>query len=133
MPMPWNPASRGGPRNERKKRYLRGHISELIAAASLLARGYRILGRRVRTPLGEIDLIARRGSRIAFVEVKRRTTVEGAEAALTPRQAQRLQRAAEHWLARRPSYAELDRGFDAVLVLPWKLPVHLVDALQPLG
>ncbi len=133
MPTRSSPASRGGASNERKRRYLRGHVSELIAAAALMVRGYRILGRRVRTPLGEIDLIARRGRRIAFIEVKRRTSIEEAEAALAPRQARRLQRAAEHWLARRPSYAELDRGFDAVLVLPWKLPVHLVDALQPLG
>lgn len=117
--------------SERRRRYRRGHVSEWIAAASLLARGYRILGLRVRTPLGEIDLVARRGQRIAFIEVKRRPSLEDAEAALMPRQAKRLQRAAEYWLSRRPAYAECERGFDAILVLPWRLPVHLADALQP--
>jgi putative endonuclease len=118
-------------RSERRRRYLRGRVSEWIAAASLLTRGYRILGLRVRTPLGEIDLIAKRGQRIAFIEVKRRNQREDAEAALAPRQAERLRRAAEYWLSRRPAYADCERGFDAILVLPWRLPVHLVDALQP--
>ena len=57
---------------ERIGRYRRGRLSEWLAAAALLAKGYRILGRRVRTPYGEIDLIALRGRRLAFVEVKRR-------------------------------------------------------------
>ncbi|MDX2205130.1 MAG: YraN family protein [Hyphomicrobiaceae bacterium] len=131
-----SPASRQKPvpaRADRQRRYRRGHVSEWIAAAALMARGYRILGRRVRTPLGEIDLIARRGTRIAFVEVKRRRTLAEGEAALSPRGTRRLQRAAEYWLSRRPALAGCDRGFDAVLVLPWRLPVHLPDALQPAG
>ena len=68
---------------ERIGRYRRGRLSEWLAAAALLARGYRILGRRVRTPYGEIDLIAVRGRRLAFVEVKRRATRGEAEAAVT--------------------------------------------------
>jgi putative endonuclease len=116
---------------ERRRRYRRGHVSEFIAAFALMARGYRILGRRVRTPYGEIDLVAVRWRRLAFVEVKRRNTRAEAEAALTRHQARRLADAAEHWLARRPSYREHTMAFDAVLVLPWHLPVHLADALQP--
>ena len=75
---------------ERIGRYRRGRMSEWLAAGVLLAKGYRILGRRVRTPYGEIDLIAARGSRLAFVEVKRRATRLEAEAAITPRQAGRI-------------------------------------------
>lgn len=116
---------------ERRRRYRRGHVSEYIAALALMARGYRILGRRVRTPHGEIDLVAVRWRRLAFVEVKRRNTRAEGEAALTRHQARRLADAAEHWLARRPSYRDHRMGFDAVLVLPWRLPIHLVDALQP--
>ena len=56
-PMPVKPASA-----ERLERYRRGHVSELIAAAALMARGYRILARRVRTPYGEVDIIAVRGN-----------------------------------------------------------------------
>ena len=63
-----------GPSPDRIARYRRGRLSEWLAAAALLAKGYRILGRRVRTPYGEIDLIAVRGRRLAFVEVKRRAT-----------------------------------------------------------
>jgi Uncharacterised protein family UPF0102 len=77
---------------DRIGRYRRGRVSEWFAAAALLARGYRILGRRVRTPYGEIDLIAVRGRRLAFVEVKRRASRLEAEAAITPRQAGRIAR-----------------------------------------
>src|SRR4029453_6459230 len=68
---------------ERIGRYRRGRLSEWLAAAALLAKGYRILGRRVRTPYGEIDLIAVRGRRLAFEEVKLRATRGGAAARVT--------------------------------------------------
>jgi putative endonuclease len=115
---------------ERLVRYQRGRLSEWIAAALLIAKGHRILGRRVRTPYGEIDLIAVRGSRVAFVEVKRRRTRADAEAALTPRQAVRISRAAQYWVSRHARYTNHQRGFDAVLVVPGRLPMHLRDALH---
>lgn len=119
------------PSPERQRRYRRGRWSELRSALMLTAKGYLILAWRVRTPFGEIDLIARRGRRIAFVEVKRRATREAAEASFSTRQSQRLYRAAGHWLARRPGYQTHDIGLDAVLVLPWRWPIHYPDALQP--
>jgi putative endonuclease len=115
---------------ERLGRYRRGWLSELVAAAALLAKGYRILERRCRTPYGEIDLVAVRGRRLAFVEVKRRATRAEAEAALTHYQARRIVRAADHWIARHPRYRGHDRGLDAILVIPRRLPAHLPDALQ---
>jgi len=118
------------PSADRVARYRRGRFSELVAAAALIARGYRILQRRCRTPYGEIDLIAVRGRRLAFVEVKRRATRAQAEAALTPYQARRMARAADFWVSRNPRYRDHDRGLDAILVLPRRLPVHLPDALQ---
>jgi putative endonuclease len=117
-------------RSERLGRYRRGRFSELIAAAMLMAKGYRILARRCRTPYGEIDLVAVRAKRIAFVEVKRRATRTEAETALTPRQAGRMARAAEFWISRNARYRDHDRGLDAVLVMPGRLPVHLPDALH---
>jgi putative endonuclease len=63
--------------------------------------------------------------------VKRRATRTEAEAALTSRQAGRMARAAEFWLSRHARYREHDRGFDAILVVPGRLPVHLPDVLQP--
>jgi putative endonuclease len=115
---------------ERLGRYRRGRFSELVAAAALMAKGYRILARRCRTPYGEIDLIVVRGRRLAFVEVKRRPTREEAEAALTQYQARRIARAAEFWVGRNARYRDHDRGLDAVLVVPRRFPAHLPDALQ---
>ena len=115
---------------ERIGRYRRGRFSELVAAAVLMAKGYRILARRCRTPYGEIDLIAVRAKRLAFVEVKRRATRLECEAALTPYQARRVARAAEFWVSRNTGYRDHDRGLDAILVMPGRLPVHLPDALN---
>ena len=116
--------------SERLARYRRGRFSELVAAAVLMAKGYRILGRRVQTPYGKIDLIAVRRRRLAFVEVKRRATRLEAEAALSPRQAGRIAQAAEFWISRNARYQDYERGLDAVFVTPGRLPVHLPDALH---
>jgi putative endonuclease len=115
---------------ERIDRYRRGRFSELLAAAMLMAKGYRILERRRRTPYGELDIIAVRGRRLAFVEVKRRATRAEAEAALTQYQARRMVRAAEYWIGRNARYRDHDRGLDAILVVPLRLPAHLPDALH---
>jgi putative endonuclease len=115
---------------ERLARYRRGRFSELVAAAVLMTKGYRILARRCRTPYGEIDLIAVRRRRLAFVEVKRRATRLEAEAAVSVRQAGRIAQAAEFWVSRNTRYRDHERGLDAVLVVPRRLPVHLPDALH---
>ena len=116
--------------NERRKRLQRGSRSELAAAVVLMAKGYRILARRHRTPHGEIDIIAVRRNRIAFVEVKRRRSLADAEAALTPHQARRIGEAADYWLARNPRFQQHEIGLDAVLVMPWQLPCHMPNALD---
>lgn len=116
-------------RTERQMRYRRGSRGELLAIAMLTAKGYRILGRRVETASGEIDLIAMRGERLAFIEVKRRATQAAAESSITPRQRQRIHRAADLWLARHPELQRHELGFDLVFVLPWRWPRHLVNAL----
>ena len=120
----------GSQRADRIGRYRRGRTSEHIAAALLIAKGYRILARRHRTPSGEIDLIAKRGRRLAFVEVKARANRAEAEAALKAGQTQRMRRAADFWLSRHPRYDDFSIGFDAVFVLPWRWPIHVPDALQ---
>ena len=116
--------------DERRKRLRRGNRGELAAAVVLMAKGYRILARRHRTPHGEIDIIAVRRHRIAFVEVKRRRSLADAEAALTPHQARRIGEAADYWLARNPRFQQHEIGLDAVLVMPWRLPRHLPNALD---
>lgn len=114
---------------ERRRRFRAGLTAETAAAVVLRLKGYRILDRRCRTPLGEIDLVVVRGRRLAFVEVKRRLNAADAEAAVSPRQAERIRRAADLWLARHAAYQDRDIAFDIVHVLPRRWPRHLADAL----
>lgn len=118
--------------NERRARLRRGQSAEWVAAALLMLKGYRILARRLRTPYGELDLIAARGGRLAFVEVKRRRALPDAEASLTPHQAGRIARAADHWLDRHPAFRDHEIGLDAILVVPGHWPRHLPNALDAL-
>ena len=104
-----------------------GRRAETLAALWLQLKGYRILARRVRTPAGEIDLIARRGRQVAFVEVKARGDMRGAAEAITPRGMRRIARASKFILARYLRRNDSAR-FDAVYIRPWRLPVHLKGA-----
>lgn len=110
--------------------YRKGLMAEAVAALLLMAKGYRILARRFRSPVGEIDLVARRGRRIVFVEVKSRASMDAAAWSVTPRQQQRIARAAEAWRQRNPRLADRDISFDVVLVSPRALPRHLSDAFR---
>ena len=94
----------------------------------LRLKGYRILARDFRSPVGEIDLIARRGSVLAVVEVKARQSLEEAGEAIGPRQRARIRNAAIVFLQRHPSLGTLDVRFDAVLMVPGRWPRHLTDA-----
>jgi putative endonuclease len=114
---------------ERRLRLKRGRISEALAAALLIAKGYRILGRRVKTHAGEIDIIAVRGKRLAFVEVKRRLTRDDAAGAVSVRQAARIRRAADLWLAHRPRYHGHVFAYDVILSVPGRLPRHIPDGM----
>ena len=112
----------------RQRAYARGRRGERIAAWWLRLKGYRVLARGFRCPAGEVDLIARRGSILAIVEVKHRDSLAVAGEAVGPRQQHRVRRAAEHFLQRRPDLAGLQLRFDAVLLVPRQLPRHLKDA-----
>lgn len=101
-----------------------GHASEWLAAAWLMARGYQVLGFRLKTRGGEIDILARRGSVLAVVEVKRRTTLEQALAALTPDQYDRLLAAGRSVLRQRPSLAGHVLRIDMVALAPGRFPRH---------
>ncbi len=123
-------AGTGDRLKDRRRRLEHGRWAELIAAALLTAKGYRILARRHVTPYGEVDIIAARRDRIVFVEVKRRATRDDAEAALTPHQGDRIGRAADYWLSRHPAYLQREVGLDAVLVTPRGWPRHIPNALD---
>lgn len=112
----------------RRKAYRRGHRGEWLAALALMLKGYRILARRHRTKLGEIDLIARRGDLVLFVEVKARRTLIEAMEAIGRESERRIEGAADLWLSRQPDYGRLSMRFDMVAVLPWRWPVHVENA-----
>jgi putative endonuclease len=112
----------------RRQAYRRGHRGEWLAAVALMLKGYRILARRHRTKLGEIDLIARRGDLVLFVEVKARRTLMEAMEAIARSSERRIEGAADLWLSRQPDYGKLSVRFDMVAVLPWRWPVHVENA-----
>lgn len=107
----------------------RGRHAETLAAWYLRARGWRIVAVRARTPVGEVDLIARRGKTLAFVEVKQRATMEAAEISLDRRRLQRVAAAAEWLLPRFLKGAETAR-IDVIYIVPRRWPRHLVDVWQ---
>ena len=115
----------------RRAAYRHGHLAEAAAAALLLIKGYRLLSRRYKTPLGEIDLIAKRGRVVAFVEVKARPTRREALDAVGRGAEKRIVDAADLWLAKHPQAAAFDLRYDMVLVTPWELPQHVPDAFRP--
>ena len=115
---------------ERVAAFRTGISAESRAAAYLMAKGYRILARRYRTPHGEIDIVAKRRNLLAFVEVKARATLDDAAFAVTPRQQARIVDAAQAWLMAHPEHAEFELRFDAVLIAPRSLPRHLLAAFD---
>lgn len=116
---------------DRRAAYRHGLAAELLAAALLMLKGYRVLARRYRTPLGEIDLIVKRGRLVAFVEVKARPTVVDALESVGREAERRIVGAADLWLAKHPDAAGLDLRYDMVLITPGRLPRHVPDAFRP--
>lgn len=108
--------------------YRSGIMAESWAALWLQLKGYTILARRLRTPGGEIDILARRGGVVAIVEVKYRPQLAAAAAAIAPRQQQRLGQAARFMLAQRPELGQHVIRFDAVLVNRWGQLRHIANA-----
>ncbi len=93
-------------------------------------KGYHVVARRHQTPVGEIDLIVRRGRTVAFVEVKARPTLDMAAESIRLYQQSRIVRAAEAFLSRNPRLNGYDLRFDAVLIAPGRLPRHLPAAFD---
>jgi putative endonuclease len=118
------------PRPERVEAFQLGLSAESRAAMLLIAKAYRIIERRWKTPLGEIDIVARRRHTLVFVEVKARETFDAAAEALTARGRQRIIGAAEFWLAAHPEDANAEIRFDVILVAPGKLPRHIANAFD---
>ena len=115
---------------ERQIAFKLGLSAENRAAALLLAKGFRIAARRWRSPAGEIDIVARRGNLLIFVEVKARARLDYAAYSVTERQQRRVAAAASAWLAAHPDDAMSDMRLAAILVAPRSLPRHIAGAFE---
>ncbi|MCB2053316.1 MAG: YraN family protein [Geminicoccaceae bacterium] len=113
--------------SDRRHSEKRGRRAELAALWFLRLKGYELVARRFSTPVGEIDLVVRRGELLVFVEVKRRTSKVAALDALGATQRARIARAAALFLQRRPSLCSMACRFDLVAIGGF-LPVHVEDA-----
>ncbi len=122
-----------GPRPERRAAFRLGLTAEVKAAALLMAKGYHIVARRWRSPVGEIDLVVRRGRVLVFVEVKARASFDDAAESVTPRQRRRIVAGANAWLAKHPGDVTRDIRFDVVLVAPRRWPHHIQAAFDATG
>ncbi|MBS0483322.1 MAG: YraN family protein [Proteobacteria bacterium] len=111
----------------RAEREARGRRGEALAAWYLRFKGWRIVARRIKTPRGEIDLIARRGRTVAFVEVKWRASARERDCAIDPWRLRRVVAAAEA-LAPRFVRSGDEPRVDVLLLAPGHLPRHIVNA-----
>jgi len=119
-----------GPSPKRRAAFRRGMSAETRAVVLLLVKGYRILARRWQSPVGEIDIVARRRRVLVFIEVKARARLDAAAEAVSQRQQRRIAAAATAWLAGHPEDAAREIRFDAVLVTPRRWPRHIRAAFD---
>ena len=113
-----------GPKARRRKAYRLGHRAEFLAAWALRLKGYRIVARRFKTPVGEVDLIARKKNLVLLVEVKARRTEEAALHSISRTAQRRIESAGEWWLSQQRDFAKLSWRCDVVAVTPWRWPIH---------
>jgi putative endonuclease len=105
-----------------------GRRGEVLAALWLMAKGYRILGFRLKTPQAEIDLLALKRGVLAVVEVKQRGDRLTALEAVGSDQRERLRRAAAALAAQHPRLAGAAVRLDLMALAPGRLPMHIPDA-----
>ena len=125
-PAPLKPS----PRPERVAAFRLGISAESRAAFFLMAKAYRIVAGRWKTRFGEVDIVARRRRDLVFVEVKARDSLDDAAESVTERSRQRIVAAAQMWLVHRPQDTQCNIRFDVILVVPGKLPRHIVNAFD---
>ena len=122
---------------ERRRARTRGRWAETVCVWWLRLTGWRVLAHGYVTGrgsgAGEVDIVARRGTVLAFVEVKARADHDSALAAVSARQRRRIHRAAQGWLKRHPQHGDSVVRFDVMVVLPWRPPRRLIDAWREDG
>lgn len=118
-------------KTSRKKREAKGRRAEFFASIWLKLKGYYILDMRVRMHTGEIDIIAKKGKLIAFVEVKARKTTQIGQRSVTDHSWRRISRTAEIWMSHKRKFTGHDWRYDLVVISPLALPVHFRDYWRP--
>ena len=119
-------------KRNKKQTYQKGLRAELLSKIWLWSFGHSILEQRYKTPVGEIDLITKKGARISFVEIKYRQTREEAAYSISDHQKKRINKAALFWLAKNGHFTYDTLSFDVILISPWKLPYHIKNAFEEL-
>ena len=114
----------------RQAAFRTGVSAESRAAAYLVGRGYAIVARRFKSRVGEVDIVARRGPELLFVEVKARHRLDDAALSVTPRQQKRIVAAAEAWLADHPDDGTCEIRFDVILVARSGRTQHITAAFD---
>ncbi|HPF45389.1 MAG: YraN family protein [Alphaproteobacteria bacterium] len=121
-------------KQSKKKAYKLGHYAEFFATLILRLKGYSIVARRYKTKVGEIDIIARKGALTIFCEVKARDDYSKAAYSLSQKQINRINRAAEYYMAHLksgPDHNNFENNLyrcDMILIIPWRWPVHIKNA-----
>ena len=132
--MPPSPSKRSNSPNVfRKFAEGAGRRGEAWAALFLQLQGFRVLDRRVKTPVGELDLVVSRGTTVVFVEVKSRSFSHQEGEALLAVNRKRIVRAAQFWLIRHADRANDDLRFDVIFLAPFAWPRHIVNAFDATG
>jgi len=108
--------------------YKKGLWAESFAKNYLYVKGYSILAQRFKTPLGEVDIIAKRLKTIVFVEVKMRQTLSEAAESINFKNRSRVSNAAELYLQKHPEYNNFEIRFDALVLAPYAWPEHITNA-----
>ncbi len=119
-------------KKQKQQIYLWGFIAEILAILFLSFKFYRLIKWRAKTPMGEIDLVFEKGKNLIFVEVKARKNFQIARQAITKKQQQRIINAAQYIVQQIPNSYKLKWRFDAVLIMPFRLPIHIIDAFDRL-
>ncbi len=117
-----------GRSSSRQTSYALGVAAESCARQLLESKSYHILAQRYKTKAGEIDLIAKRGDHLAFVEVKRRKTQDEAAWSIAPRQQAKIALAAEVFLGEHAALSQCSASFDVVLISPTEGCAHIEQA-----
>jgi putative endonuclease len=109
----------------RQKAHQLGHRSEMIAAWFLRLKGYKIMARRFKTKVGEVDIIARKRDLIIMVEVKARPSLKEAMDAISTSAMVRIENAGDVWLCQQHDFAKLSVRYDMIAVMPYQWPIHV--------